>query len=534
MANDINKKIAIDVQVNSDGKEQIEQYKAAFDSLRTAISGLSKPLTDLSKNISSLNKDISQLASTTEKQAAKIVAATKKASTEQTKINAASTRSLKENLSATAKLNDEAMQKLILRKYHDYQAQASIESEEYNNKKEMLDALLTYKEITQQEHDTEAEKLTKQHYDNIRAIMDGFIAESNGKQEELTAASITKIKIDSTEMGKQAVEQFQLAVSTKPKKNVFTWLEGAAKTTFSNIFSYYKGKQKDQSKAVLTADAKTNAQIVANAKATDDKKRQSAIDSAQKIADATFTILTKSIAAKSTAEVNALETKKNAELNNASLTAADKQNITTRYQNKELPIKQKAFRDTQKVSVAQAVINGAIAVTKAEAELGPVAGTIALGAIIAQTAAQIATIVKQQPPQMAKGGYFKSDGKGSLLSGYNRQDDTNAYLRSGEAVVVSEAMRVPWARNLVSAINVGFGGRDFSIKNAGKGYAVGGIFTDGGDANRYYNQPVNDQKNLANTIAYQMINNFPPVYVDVKDVNNQQNILAQTINRVNL
>jgi hypothetical protein len=47
------------------------------------------------------------------------------------------------------------------------------------------------------------------------------------------------------------------------------------------------------------------------------------------------------------------------------------------------------------------------------------------------------------------------------------------------------------------------------------------------------NQPMNDNKNLANTIAYQMINNFPPVYVDVKDVNNQQNILAQTINRVN-
>jgi len=95
-------------------------------------------------------------------------------------------------------------------------------------------------------------------------------------------------------------------------------------------------------------------------------------------------------------------------------------------------------------------------------------------------------------------------------------------------------MRNPWARNLVSAINVGFGGRDFSTSANGRNFAVGGIFTDGGDANRYYNAPVNDQKNLANTIAYQMINNFPPVYVDVKDINNQQNILAQTINRVNL
>ena len=135
---------------------------------------------------------------------------------------------------------------------------------------------------------------------------------------------------------------------------------------------------------------------------------------------------------------------------------------------------------------------------------------------------------------MAKGGYFQSDGKGAVLPGYSRTDNTNAYLRSGEAVVVSEAIRDPWARNLVSAINVAYGGRDFSVANPSRGYAVGGIFTDGGNANRYYNQPVTDQKNLANTIAYQMINNFPPVYVDVKDINSQQNILAQTINRVNL
>lgn len=100
--------------------------------------------------------------------------------------------------------------------------------------------------------------------------------------------------------------------------------------------------------------------------------------------------------------------------------------------------------------------------------------------------------------------------------------------------MVSEAMRNPWARNLVSAVNVAYGGRDFSVTNPNKGYAIGGIFTDGGNSNRYYNQPMNDQKDLANTIAYQMINNFPPIYVDVKDINTQQNIMAQTINRVNL
>jgi hypothetical protein len=153
--------------------------------------------------------------------------------------------------------------------------------------------------------------------------------------------------------------------------------------------------------------------------------------------------------------------------------------------------------------------------------------------VAAVGASNLAAIIKQKPG-FARGGQYTSDGRGALLPGYSHTDNTNAYLRSGEAVVVSEAMRNPWARNLVSAINVAHGGRDFSVPNAGRGYAIGGIFTDGGNANRYYSQPVNDQKDLANTLAYQMINNFPPIYVDVKDVNNQQNILAQTVDRVNL
>lgn len=84
-----------------------------------------------------------------------------------------------------------------------------------------------------------------------------------------------------------------------------------------------------------------------------------------------------------------------------------------------------------------------------------------------------------------------------------------------------------WAtrgRNLVSAINVAYGGRDFSVTIPNRGYAIGGIFTDGVNSNDYYNQPMNDQKDLANSITYQMINNFSPVYVDVKDIKTQTNL----------
>ncbi|WP_295669636.1 hypothetical protein, partial [uncultured Mucilaginibacter sp.] len=254
----------------------------------------------------------------------------------------------------------------------------------------------------------------------------------------------------------------------------------------------------------------------------------------KKVAEAAFSIISNSIKQASEAKISGLEQDKANELSNSGLTSTQKQAIEQKYKQKEAQVKVKAFKEEQEASIAQAVINGALAITKVTSQTG-VLGAFVIPGIIAETAIQVATIAAQKPPAYASGGvHYSSDGRGGVLPGYSKTDNTNAYLRSGEGIVVSEAMQVPWARNLVSAINVGFGGRDFAIANPGRGYAVGGIFTDGGDANRYYNQPVHDQKNLANSIAYQMINNFPPVYVDVKDINNQQNILAQTINRVNL
>jgi len=320
----------------------------------------------------------------------------------------------------------------------------------------------------------------------------------------------------------------------KTGNGIFDFFSTGFKKAFSNVIGFYKKAATDGSKAAMAATSDANKKIENDTKASQDKIRSSIIDSTQKTADTVFSIMTKSNDSKRDYEVAKDEKARKAELaadgdNKAAIAATNK-----KYDKLENDAKNKAFKADQNAARAQAIINGAIAITKAEATLGPIAGTIAIGAIVAQTAAQLAIISKQQPPALAKGGYFQSDGKGAVLSGYSRADDTNAFLRSGEAVVVSEAMRDPWARNLVSAINVAYGGRDFSVPNLSRGYAVGGIFTDGGNANRYYNQPVNDQQNLANTVAYQMINNFPPVYVDVKDVNNQQNILAQTINRVNL
>ena len=61
MADDINKKITIDVEVNSDGQQQIDQYKTSFDNLRSTINNLGKPITDLSTSIKSFDDNLTKI-----------------------------------------------------------------------------------------------------------------------------------------------------------------------------------------------------------------------------------------------------------------------------------------------------------------------------------------------------------------------------------------------------------------------------------------------------------------------------------------
>jgi len=392
MANDVNKKITIDVSVNTDGLQQLNQYETIANNLLNSFKALGKPLADASNSVDSLNKDATQVA-------------------------------------------------------------AAVKA-------------------------------------GVQAVQKGAATQS-------------------------------------------TTILDSAKNTISKVWGLFVKTENDKSKAATDANTKTNTNVANSATKLQNLIGSETLQTTQDVADSSYKIITESIALQTNAKVKGLEEDKKKALSNTSLTEDAKNKIISGYAQKEKDAKLKGFKEQQKADMGQAIINGAVAITKVSAQSGILAPVMIAG-VIANTATQVAKIAAQKPPQFAKGGYFKSDGKGAVLSGYSRTDNTNAYLRSGEAVVVSEAMRDPWARNLVSAINVAYGGRDFSVPNVSRGYAVGGIFTDGGNANRYYNQPVNDQKNLANTVAYQMINNFPPVYVDVKDVNNQQNILAQTINRVNL
>lgn len=257
-------------------------------------------------------------------------------------------------------------------------------------------------------------------------------------------------------------------------------------------------------------------------------RKEAEIAAINYVANTAFTIIGNGIKAAGQAKEVQLSKDKAHELSNASLTSAQKIALENKYRILEGQAKVKAFKQDQKLSEVKIVISTAEAIMKAAPNYVSMAIAAAMGI------AEFAIVASQKPPAYAQGGTFKSDGKGSVLPGYSKRDNVNAQLRSGEAVIVSEAVRDPYARSILSAINTSFGGRSFSEANPGRGYAIGGIVSDGNNSNRYYAQPQEGTKNLANTIAFSLINNFPPVMVDVKDINNQQGILVTTKNRVRI
>ena len=67
-------------------------------------------------------------------------------------------------------------------------------------------------------------------------------------------------------------------------------------------------------------------------------------------------------------------------------------------------LRKKSFVAEKANNIANALINGALAITQCLAQLGPIAGPIAAGLVSATTAMQVATISSQQFTPMAKGG----------------------------------------------------------------------------------------------------------------------------------
>lgn len=112
--------------------------------------------------------------------------------------------------------------------------------------------------------------------------------------------------------------------------------------------------------------------------------------------------------------------------------------------NRKLALQQ--FRASKAAAVAEATVNGAVAITMALRQLGPIAGALATTGIVASTAAQIAVISKQKPA-FDRGGMIQG---GDMLP-----DQVPIRAMTGEAVLNRGAVRALGGESGVNALNRG-------------------------------------------------------------------------------
>lgn len=106
-----------------------------------------------------------------------------------------------------------------------------------------------------------------------------------------------------------------------------------------------------------------------------------------------------------------------------------------------------AYRASQATAITQTTISGIVAAMQALAQLGPVAGGIAAGAIAITTGASIAAIASEPPPAFFRGGGpLRREGQGEQL----------VMMHDGERVLNARAVR-DLGDGVIDAINAGFG-----------------------------------------------------------------------------
>jgi hypothetical protein len=146
-----------------------------------------------------------------------------------------------------------------------------------------------------------------------------------------------------------------------------------------------------------------------------------------------FTLTSQNIKGTEDAEIESINRRTQKELQARGVTEVQKAKIEERAQKEIARAKQKAWKDQQSADIAQAVINGALAVTNALATVKPFpAAIIAAGLAGLQTAAQIAIIKNTPTPKFAKGT------KKVLGAGTGTSDDIDARLSLGEMVFTNK------------------------------------------------------------------------------------------------
>ena len=270
-------------------------------------------------------------------------------------------------------------------------------------------------DINKKYDDQEKEKASKKKDDQIKALREAkeraekeWTEEQKRRKEkygELTALeSITiksqKINGDKALQEKLKRDEQEMQANKQKNDQILADNQQAA----------------DRQAALDLAEAKRKAEL-------QDQIRQAELDSAQAISSAIFEITNRDINARYDAEINAIDKRTAALLENENLTAAQRKKIEDKAQRDIAKIKTEQFKRQKAADIIQATINTALAVSRL---VGNPPAAIAAGIA---GAAQVAVIASQPIPQFAKGTEkFISEGTGT-------QDRGLAWLSHGERVV---------------------------------------------------------------------------------------------------
>lgn len=208
-----------------------------------------------------------------------------------------------------------------------------------------------------------------------------------------------------------------------------------------SINQQYGASTLDLEGQLLDAKIALRDKDVEDAKQRAEEKTQFEIQAAQEASDAIFSILRSNNQAKSVANIDALEQQRTTELSNKELSERQKKSINDKFDTQIREEKRRAWAADQRAAAAQALINGALAVTKVLAQTG-VAAPFIIPAIIASTAAQLGVIAAQKAPKFAKGGVF--EGPSHANGGMAVIDGTGnkvAELEGGEPILSRETYR---------------------------------------------------------------------------------------------
>ena len=210
------------------------------------------------------------------------------------------------------------------------------------------------------------------------------------------------------------------------------------------------GEDTTQAQEALN-DLKLKKQDAATFKETENPKwtpqdtLNTAADSAQMIADATFQISRDNNQRELDAKLTQLATLKDAELSSKRLTESQKDSINAKWAAKEKALKQKAWKQQHKADLAQAWINMALAIGKAAINVWPLPAIPMMAMAALSGGLQIAAVSSQKMPEFLEGGFTKQDANNLAPAGF---------VHANEYVIPAAGVKNPHIRPFLDTLEM--------------------------------------------------------------------------------